>query len=406
MLGNSLCSAKFKQATIHLQSGLIHMCHHPDTHLINYNKVQNNPYLLFNTPELKKARLQMLSEERPKECSYCWNVEESGGISDRLVKSKLLGYEDIIQTDKTDLILRDLLPTYLEVSFSNVCNMKCAYCKEEDSSQWAQENKIYGTMIGRQESKHNLIPYREYNPYVEAFNIIWPELRDRLTTFRITGGEPLLDKHTWIYLKDLIENPNQNLTLAINSNLMIDDDRVEKFINILNKLEGKVKSIELYTSIDTINKEQGEYIRFGMNYDVFFKNLEKIAESVKHPITITNMCTVSNLSVLGLEGIGKYFLNFGSIHKFAISTPYLRNPPVMAVNMGSEVTIPILESIVNMFPNSNPYAKRGVENVLKFARHPTKTSKKMFRMYWDQYDSRRGTNFLNTFPEYEELYYA
>ena len=47
------------------------------------------------------------------------------------------------------------------------------------------------------------IPQREPNPYTDAFWKWWPELYRDLHTFRITGGEPLLQKilgKCWITL--------------------------------------------------------------------------------------------------------------------------------------------------------------------------------------------------------------
>ena len=51
------------------------------------------------------------------------------------------------------------------------------------------------------------------------------DLYHDLHTFRITGGEPLMSKDTWKVLDYIIEtdNPNKNLSLAINSNLGVPD---------------------------------------------------------------------------------------------------------------------------------------------------------------------------------------
>lgn len=76
------------------------------------------------------------------------------------------------------------------------------------------------------------IHHTEHNPYVEAFWKWWPDLYRDLHTFRITGGEPLLSKDTWKILDYIIEqpNPNKKLNLAINSNLGVPDNLVDKLI--------------------------------------------------------------------------------------------------------------------------------------------------------------------------------
>ena len=80
----------------------------------------------------------------------------------------------------------------------------------------------------------NKVPilHREPNPYVDAFWKWWPDLYRDLHTFRITGGEPMLAKDTWKVLDYIIEepNPNKDLNFAINSNLGLEDNMIDKLI--------------------------------------------------------------------------------------------------------------------------------------------------------------------------------
>lgn len=408
-MNKTFCSAKFKQASLHLQSGRVHMCHHPATHQISYDKVQSNPLLLFNTPELKQSRFEMLSDKRPQECSYCWEIEDSGGISDRITKSLELGVDTIIGTDRQNYSLQDFLPTYLEVSFSNVCNMKCAYCKESDSSLWMHENKVYGKMPGiKRRQNVYVIPHREYNPYLEAFQTIWPDLKQNLSMLRITGGEPLLDKHTWQYLQDLCDDPIHGLTIALNTNLMADTAIIQRLIRTINQLHNQQYQIEIYTSLDTMNVEQSEYIRFGMKCQTFLKHLDMLIEHVKEPLKITNICSVSNLSVLGLNVTREYFeyLNRNSQHEITMSTPHIRSPEIMGVNIGAVVTLPYLTEYLNRIPSAEVMLQRSAYNLIEYAKGYSSIPKRQFRQYWDEYDRRRGTNFLKVFPEFRDIYYA
>ena len=73
----SFCTAKWLQVTLHLQTGFNHSCHHPQTHKIPLQEIENNPSALHNTEYKKQQRKMMLDGERPSECQYCWNVEDS-----------------------------------------------------------------------------------------------------------------------------------------------------------------------------------------------------------------------------------------------------------------------------------------------------------------------------------------
>ena len=87
----SMCLAKWKQVTLHLQTGHTHSCHHPVTHKIPLEEIKIDPSALHNTSFKKKQRQKMLEGIRPKECDYCWIAEDADTngttYSDRITKS-------------------------------------------------------------------------------------------------------------------------------------------------------------------------------------------------------------------------------------------------------------------------------------------------------------------------------
>ncbi len=128
-IGCGFCLAKWTQVTMHLQTGLNHSCHHPTPHFIPVEEISRNPSALHNTRYKKFKRKEMLEGIRPKECDYCWNVEDnSNSYSDRIYKStepwSAPHFEEIANSNWRD----DFNPRYVEVSFSNTCNFKCSYC--------------------------------------------------------------------------------------------------------------------------------------------------------------------------------------------------------------------------------------------------------------------------------------
>ena len=94
-------------------------------------------------------------------------------------------------------------PRYVEVNFNNACNFKCSYCSPQFSTTWGKEIDRYGqypTSPPHNAPEHfqgrrRPIPNREDNPYVTAFWKWWPTLYKNLKHFRMTGGEPMMDKN-------------------------------------------------------------------------------------------------------------------------------------------------------------------------------------------------------------------
>ena len=171
----------------------------------------------------------------------------------------------------------DINPRYVEVSFSNTCNFKCAYCGPQFSSKWVEEIEKHGPYkdvdnfneIDHLRAKGEM-PYKksEHNPYIDAFWEWWPDLFPDLHTFRITGGEPLLSKDTFKVLEYIRDNPdvNPNINLSINTNLGVPDKLIDKFIALAKDLceNNKVRELIVFTSIEA-QGAQAEYTRHGLD---------------------------------------------------------------------------------------------------------------------------------------------
>ena len=346
-VGCGFCLAKWTQVTMHLHNGTTHSCHHPEPHKIGLEEISRNPTALHNSKVKKHARREMLENKKPSECGYCWNVEEnSDSFSDRVFKSSEPWsepyFDEISNLDWRD----DYNPKYVEVNFSNTCNFKCAYCGPEYSTKWMEEINEFGPYtlshdyngIKRLEDR-NTKPYKqtEQNPYVEAFWEWFPDLYDSLDTFRITGGEPLLSRDTWKVLDYIInsETPNRNLKLSINSNLGVNDDLIHKLIVKLDKIiaEERVKEVIIFTSCDAYGK-QAEYVRDGLDFEVLFKNIDKIL-TLLPKVSIVVMSTFNIFSIFSYEQLVKKVYEFKVKHfnpdrywnsALILDTSYLRYP--------------------------------------------------------------------------------
>lgn len=311
--GCGFCLAKFTQVTLHLGTGLVHSCHHPKSHIIPLEELDNNPAALFNTSHLKKARSEMQNGIKPSECDYCWRVEDSNGFSDRFYKSleswALPNHDTIVNFDPNE----NIYPTYLEVDFSNVCNFKCIYCGPEFSTQWADELRRKGPIKLLEKTKNEYwvqgwqtdletMTYknREFNPYIDAFWKWFPEAYKHLKTYRITGGEPLLSKETFRSIQWFIDNPNPNMEFAINSNLGAPDKLWEEFKEKVKKLieSNSVYKFTIFTSVDAWGNK-AEYLRPGLNFNLWKKRFEELLQIGN--VRVVTMCTFNILSVTSIK---------------------------------------------------------------------------------------------------------
>ena len=442
-VGCGFCLAKWTQVTMHLGIGLTHSCHHPAQHKIPISEIKRDPSALHNTLYKKRQRKEMLEGNKPKECGYCWNIEDnSSNFSDRVFKSSeqwsMPHFNEIKELNWRE----NFNPRYVEVSFSNTCNFKCAYCGPQYSSKWVEEIEKHGgyktstnyNNIEELELKKEM-PYKhsEHNPYLEAFWEWWPNLYKDLHTFRITGGEPLLAKDTFKVLEYIQTNweQNPNLSLAINSNLGVPDNLIDRFIEIAEDLcnNNKIKELIIFTSVEAKDK-QAEYVRFGLDYEKFWNNIDKILTKLPK-VTINVMATFNALSVFTYGDVIEQIFDMKKKHAnnvrywvsaIQLDTSYLRWPKHLSVKiLEREHKELILESAKKAFYYATPefnhenvgFSDVEVQKIKRIYDYSitedetfdVEQNRKDFVSFVDEYDERRSTNFILTFPELKNFYY-
>jgi len=131
----SMCLAKWKQVSMHLTTGHNNSCYHPPLHKIDPTEIKRNPSALHNTEHKKQQRKLMLEGTRPKECSYCWAMEDNNKLSDRHYRSgepwAAEHFDDVVNANWD----ADVTPNYVEVNFNSACNLKCSYCSPQFSTR-------------------------------------------------------------------------------------------------------------------------------------------------------------------------------------------------------------------------------------------------------------------------------
>ena len=429
----SFCTAKWLQTTLLLQNGYNHSCHHPAPHKIPLHEIESNPAALHNSAYKKQQREKMLNGERPKECGYCWKIEdlENSYFSDRHYKTSdtwaWSRFDEIANSNPQD----DVYPSYLEVSFSNACNFACAYCSPEISSKWMEDVKQNGEYPTKHGS-HNLdymkragkIPYKnsESNPYVEAFWKWFPDALPHLKVLRITGGEPTMSKDTWKLLDYLIEHPRKDLDIAINSNLCVTDTLIKKLIEKINQLADLGVKVDVYTSLESTG-EQAEYARDGLDYYTWIKNVKTVLTETESTVAI--MTTVNILSlpsfvdfITCVMELRKLYNKTCEHNRIPLSINIMHWPPHLQCTLLSKqdrlLYADAIESTCKewlKYYTKEKYARLYLEEWDQLKRlcdylrntEPALSHRADFVRYIHAYDKRRSKQFIDTFPEYKHL---
>jgi hypothetical protein len=425
----TFCLAKWHHTTIYLQTGETHSCYHPAPHKISLNEIIIDPSALHNTEEKKHERLAMLNGEKPSGCNYCWNIEAMGEeyISDRKERNASIYTPERYQQIKDGDWDQNINPEYIEISFGNECNFKCGYCHPKHSSSYHKEIKDHGPYTMVKNHRNDIDWFNVYeeetNPYVEAWWRWWPTVSKTLTILRITGGEPLLQQSTWKLLDDLEQHPLPNLELNINSNFGVKPILIDRLVEKINKLIsiGAIKSFKLFTSIDTWGPA-AEYIRTGLDLTVWEKNLDTYLTKTNLPVIFMitfNILTVTNFQRL-LEKILEWRVRYNGVNqtrwqRIQFDTPFLKEPLQYDMNLlPKDEFMPYMTSHLDFIlanlddKNRSKFNDLEYEKFLRVVKYmessiytPEKLieGKRDFYNWFTEYDRRRGTDFVKTFPE-------
>jgi sulfatase maturation enzyme AslB (radical SAM superfamily) len=427
----SFCLAKWFNVSIHIPTGQTHSCYHPRSHKVPLEEIAIDVSALHNTKHKKEQRKLMLEGQRPDECNFCWQIEDSGNqLSDRAYRSKDVYEDRLIEEARALGFEGNAIPRYVEVNFNQACNFKCSYCSPHLSTAWQQDIEQNGAII-LSDRWHNDITWVKKlnidngpdNPYLTAFWEWMPIIYPKLQTFRMTGGEPLMDKNTFKMFDYVHEHPHPALNLSITSNCCPPGNQWNKFMISLKKITEKsaIDHFMLFCSLDSWGK-QAEYIRPGMEFDLLYQNItDFLANGDKHSLTF-----IITFNALSYSGFVEYIKNIHKLRKqysngrqlIWFDIPQLQDPdflnskllPEMVTELekAKEYMLENTEGLFNHHKGFKDFEVSKVQRLIDWIKQESNFDKnksmKNFYLFFTEQDKRRDTNFVNTFPELTDFW--
>lgn len=401
----TFCIAKWARTNVRTYVGTSYSCHHCRPIVTPKEEVSADHTTLTNNKLVQEYRRQMLDGERPKECDYCWTREDQGLISDRIIKSdKFINFHKIDPTK----IVKDLkhAPVHLDIAFDRTCNFKCSYCGPQNSSLWAEEIAQYGNIKGVPAfGDREPIPNKDVNPYNDAFWKWWESgLKHSLRHLTITGGEPLLSKQFWKVL-DRVELEELPMVIMVNTNLCPPD-------KIFNRFMKRIKNwnphkLRISTSIESM-KEKAEYSRFGLDYNQFMQNLNKVLSEtdIRVEVNLTNNAlSFTSLTDL-VQELTKFKIRFGAkrviLHSNDVTWPEHLNLRILPRELRNIEVIKFkrfMKMNAAHFDVAEQYKFKRTLELALVEYHNVQKYRDQFFLFIEEYDKRRKLNFDETFPE-------
>ena len=236
----------------------------------------------WNSNHMKSVRQRMMNNEELPECQVCdkklLNTSVYRDYFEHLFGHK---WQEVLKKTRDDGYFEDN-PVSWDYRYSNQCNFKCRMCGPMLSSSWEVEARKHN------ENYENHEPWLKYKPQLDDNQSnMYSEMIEnysKLEEVYWVGGEPLMFKEHWNIMEMLVKTGHAHKVYArYNTNLSRTTNPFSTGWNDnIWSLLSNFHDWQICASIDGTG-EIGEYIRTGLDYDLFIKNFEEGLENVTNP---------------------------------------------------------------------------------------------------------------------------
>ena len=238
---------------------------------------------MMNSEKYNDLRSKMMKDEAVPECKRCYDLEMMGEWTMRQSHNRRRGldYVDYIaDVTNDDGSLKEFQMKYMDIRFSNICNMKCRSCGPSCSSLWSAEflenrgkevfdeyfPKSNGKIVINNNDDQTLMA--KLKPYL-----------DDVTEVYFAGGEIIITPEHYECLDYWVENgltDQVELTYTTNFSTL----SYKKSVDLM-KYWKQFPQLKIWASLDAHGKV-AECIRSGTDWDRIVRNIREVKEQVPH----------------------------------------------------------------------------------------------------------------------------
>ena len=297
-------------------NGDVRTCSVGGTRLGNINKTSIHDILAGD--KLTNIRKNMLDNKADKNCTWCVHrtIEDDNFSYLRDHYNSRLIDEDIDYLDTNNFDLR-----FIDLHWSNICNLRCVMCWPQQSSLIAKDQKVITASVDKK-NIHTIIDMIKQN-------------QKNLKEIYLSGGEPFYIPYNTLLLDQL---ENTNIPLRINTNMHWKKNN--KLFKILTK---KFKNVQLTMSVDALG-DKFDYIRNGANWNRFISNLQYVRDNTDFEIRINSIFSVMN--AIDIDKVVNFFYHDQKIKDITINILH-RPTPIDAKNYPTEKKAEIIQKLEN-----------------------------------------------------------
>lgn len=352
---------------------------------------------IWNGKELKQLRLNMLEDKPSQECRRCYELEENGLGTLRTGSIENYSHHwDKVMSTADDGSAGDVNMAYMDIRFSNLCNLKCRSCGPQFSSSWFEDHKVthgdpgHPKILKVRDDMMNFMD--ELDPLLKSVErVYW------------AGGEPLITEEHYRILDKWIDMGKNDVKMDYTTNFTQMNYKRKTAFDYWNKFE----HVRVAASLDA-NHARGEYLRKNMAWSQVVQNRKDMIQQCPH-VYFELTPTVSVYNVLNLPDFHKEWIEQGLLDPKNIRINILLDPTYMRLSIlppwiKSKVYNRYQEHItyLKQFDNTNSVIS-DYQSIIKFMETDRTDEIKMWHYKTNRIDKLRNENVFDVFPELKDI---
>jgi hypothetical protein len=359
---------------------------------------------MMNSEDFKALRLRMLNDEPSEVCQRCYDVELFGTWSLRQSQNTVRGVSSLglVNKTNTDGSIDDFKLKYMDIRFSNICNMKCRSCGPSCSSLWAQEYKErHGEVMLK--DRFGLTKVVVSNNDDGSF---WEKLLpylDDVEEVYFAGGEVLITPEHYKILDYWLSKGKTNVKVTYTTNFSVFKYKDKQVLDYWKKFP----KVEIYASLDA-SGPLAEYMRKGTIWSEIEENATMIKKEVPH-VRFEITPTISIWNVHQFPKFHKEWIDKGLLSKTQemrlniLTGPWFASILILP-QAYKEALLPMYRAVMNdeSYSINIRNAYRTVLNTLKSGEENPGGIQEFFD-FNAKLDAHRKENILEVIPELQEV---
>ena len=361
----------------------------------------------WNSEEMKKLRLDMISGVRNDLCDSCYKNEDMGFKSMRytIMHNDMFDVKKSVAETNVDGSLNDFKLSYLDIRFNNLCNFKCRTCNSYFSSSIAVETiqhpGINAIRIPISKS------FKQNNDIMSEVEKHYPHVR----SIYFAGGEPMMQEEHWNILKHLVDSGSaKNVSLIYATNMSRLSFKNQSIFDYWKHF----KHVNIHMSIDA-EGNRAEYWRDGTVWEEVFNNI-KVTKNIHsiHSIHSGIHSVISWVTIYSYIELIKKMINEFTSHRHDFTIWCLDAPEEYSLQIlpdfkKEEIKKALddfIEYLQNIDKTNYPEVINIINNIenIKIFMYAKSTviTKKTFKKHF-MLDKIRNKDFFEYFPEHENM---